>query len=55
MWVDWDDGHAGGYPHDCPTTELRECVCGREFPVDTRYAQLWTVCWDCMSAGEKLT
>lgn len=22
MWIDYDDGHAGGYPHDCPDTEL---------------------------------
>jgi hypothetical protein len=29
-------------------TEVRECVCGREFTVIVKYARPWTVCPDCM-------
>lgn len=28
MWINYDDGHAGGYPHDCPDTEFCK-FCGR--------------------------
>lgn len=30
-------------------TEVRECVCGREFEVVVQYARPWTVCLDCMT------
>lgn len=26
-WVDYDDGHAGGYPHECEAVPTN-CVCG---------------------------
>lgn len=24
MWVDYDDGHTGGYPHECAEPVMRE-------------------------------
>lgn len=30
-------------------TEVRECVCGRDFEVVTEFAKPWTVCPDCMT------
>jgi hypothetical protein len=29
-------------------TEVRECVCGREFEVVTEHAKPWTVCPQCL-------
>lgn len=31
VWIDYDDGHAGGYPHECP----RYCsVCANELTLE---------------------
>lgn len=35
-------------------TEVRECLCGREFEVIINYARPWTVCPDCMKGAEPL-
>lgn len=37
---------------DEDATEVRECVCGREFSVVIKYARPWTVCPDCMTDPE---
>lgn len=33
MWVDWDDGHAGGYPHECTTSTIDQAKADPQAPL----------------------
>lgn len=39
VWVDYDDGHAGGYPHECHSGEVLWMTCQGRVKVPTG----WTV------------